>query len=156
MLSRRRGWIACSKQSTRPMSPSPEMGLWISDSRISSSTDLSPWRKGASFLLPVASRFGAANSTLGLEGHDLGRQLGDVLFGGHSKVLLLLMLRVSRLKLSSAVRARLRVGMYHVLVLTELQWICGMGTQGDGSLLNALSRKCYMHMLQYVHRGTLP
>src|SRR6266436_4505731 len=86
----------------------------------------------------------------------LHRQLGNVLFGGHSKVLLLLMLRVLRLKLSSAVRARLRPGMYHILVLAELQWICGTGTQGDRSLLNALSRKCYMHMLQYVHRGTLP
>src|SRR5258705_4222482 len=54
------------------------------------------------------------------------------------------------------VRARLRLGMYHILVLMELQWICGTGAQGDGSLLNALSRKCYMHTLQYVHRGTLP
>ena len=59
-------------------------------------------------------------SKLGLEGHDLGHQLGDVLFGGHSEVLLLLMLRVSRLKLSSAVRVRPRPGMCHVLVLTEL------------------------------------
>src|SRR5258708_21960586 len=98
----------------------------------------------------------AVTSKLGLEGHDLGHQLSDVLFGGHSKVLLLLMLRVLRLKLSSAVRACLRPGMYHVLVLTELQRICGTGAQGDGSLLNALSRKCYMCMLQYVHRGTLP
>ncbi len=80
-------------------------------------------------------------SKLGLEGHDLGCQLGNVLFGGHSEVLLLLMLRVSRLKLSSAVRVHLRLGTYHVLVLMELQRICGMGTQGDGSLLNALSRK---------------
>src|SRR5258705_337662 len=54
------------------------------------------------------------------------------------------------------VRVHLRPGMYHVLVLMELQQICGTGTQGDGSLLNALSRKCYMHTLQYVHRGTLP
>src|SRR5258705_10284504 len=54
------------------------------------------------------------------------------------------------------VRAHLRPGTYHVLVLMELQRICGTGAQGDGSLLNALSRKCYMHMLQYVHRGTLP
>src|SRR5260221_11070794 len=46
--------------------------------------------------------------------------------------------------------------IYNVLVLTELRRICGTGAQGDGSLLNALSRKCYMHMLQYVHRGTLP
>ena len=80
-------------------------------------------------------------SKLGLEGRDLGHQLGNVLFGGHSKVLLLLMLRVSRLKLSSAVRVRLRPGTYHILVLTELQQICGTGAQGDGSLLNALSRK---------------
>ena len=92
-------------------------------------------------------------SELGLEGCDLGCQLGNVLFSGHSEVLLLLMLRVSRLKLSSTVRACLRPGMYHVLVLTELRRICGIGTQGDRSLLNALSRKCYMHMLQYVHRG---
>src|SRR5258708_4156862 len=55
-----------------------------------------------------------------------------------------------------AVRVHLRPGTYHVLVLMELRWICGMGAQGDGSLLNALSRKCYMCMLQYVHRGTLP
>src|SRR5260370_24687552 len=54
------------------------------------------------------------------------------------------------------VRAHLRPGTYHILVLTELQRICGTGAQGDGSLLNALSRKCYMRMLQYVHRGTLP
>src|SRR5258708_15018889 len=54
------------------------------------------------------------------------------------------------------VRVCLRPGTYHVLVLTELQWICRTGAQGDGSLLNALSRKCYMHTLQYVHRGTLP
>src|SRR5258707_13446847 len=39
------------------------------------------------------------------------------------------------------VRARLRPGMYHVLVLVELQRICGTGAQGDRSLLNALSRK---------------
>src|SRR5258705_13971005 len=57
---------------------------------------------------------------------------------------------------SHGVRACLRPGMYHVLVLMELQQICGTGAQGDGSLLNALSRKCYMHTLQYVHRGTLP
>src|SRR5258708_21093886 len=55
-----------------------------------------------------------------------------------------------------SVRACLRPGTYHVLVLMELRRICRMGAQGDGSLLNALSRKCYMHMLQYVHRGTLP
>src|SRR5258707_1713674 len=61
MLSQRRGWIACSKRLTRPMSPSPEMGLWISNSWISSSTELSPWRKVASFLLAVAWQFGSAN-----------------------------------------------------------------------------------------------
>src|SRR5258707_8183318 len=55
-----------------------------------------------------------------------------------------------------SVRACLRPGTYHVLVLMELRRICRMGAQGDGSLLNALSRKCYMCMLQYVHRGTLP
>src|SRR5258708_1420006 len=54
------------------------------------------------------------------------------------------------------VRAHLRPGTYHVLVLMELRWICRTGTQGDRSLLNALSRKCYMRTLQYVHRGTLP
>src|SRR5258708_3899740 len=54
------------------------------------------------------------------------------------------------------VRVRLRPGTYHILVLTELQRICRTGAQGDRSLLNALSRKCYMHTLQYVHRGTLP
>src|SRR5260370_38959291 len=98
----------------------------------------------------------AVMSKLGLEGHDLGHQLGDVLLRGHSEVLLLLMLRVSRLKLSSAVRAHLRPGTYHVLVLMELRQICRTGAQGDGSLLNALSRKCYMCTLQYVRRGTLP
>ena len=76
-------------------------------------------------------------SKLGLEGRDLGHQLGDVLFGGHSEVLLLLMLRVLRLKLSSTVRACLRLGTCYVLVLTELQHICGMDTQGDKSLLDA-------------------
>ena len=35
------------------------------------------------------------------------------------------------------VRARLRPGICYVLVLVELQHICGMGTQGDKSLLNA-------------------
>src|SRR5258707_14804641 len=54
------------------------------------------------------------------------------------------------------VRACLRPGTYHVLVLTELQQICRAGAQGDGSLLNALRRKCYMWTLQYTHRGTLP
>src|SRR6266436_10012110 len=57
---------------------------------------------------------------------------------------------------SLSVRVCLRPRTYHVLVLTELQRICRTGTQGDRSLLNALSRKCYMRMLQYVHRETLP
>src|SRR5258707_4080503 len=59
-------------------------------------------------------------------------------------------------QVAQSVRACLRPGMYHILVLTELRQICRTGAQGDGSLLNALSRKCYMHTLQYVHRGTLP
>ena len=92
-------------------------------------------------------------SKLGLEGRDLGRQLGNVLFSGHSEVLLLLMLGVLRLKLSSTVRVCLRLGMYRVLVPMELWRVCRTGAQGDGSLLNALSRKCYMRTLQYVHRG---
>ena len=54
---------------------------------------------------------------------------------------------------SKHVRVHLRPGTYHVLVLTELRWICGIGAQGDRSLLNALSRKCYMHTLWYVHGG---
>ena len=73
-------------------------------------------------------------SKLGLESSDLGYQLGNVFFGGHGEVIAL---RVLRLKLSSTVRARLRPGMCYVLVLVELQCICGMGTQGDKSLLNA-------------------
>ena len=52
-----------------------------------------------------------------------------------------------------SVRVHLRPGAYHVLVLMELRRICGIGAQGDESLLNALSRKCYMRTLQYVHRG---
>jgi len=35
------------------------------------------------------------------------------------------------------VRACLRPGMCYILVLTELQHICGMDTQGDKSLLDA-------------------
>jgi len=35
---------------------------------------------------------------------------------------------------------------------TDLRNRCSRGQV----LLNALSRKCYMHTLQYVHRGTLP
>src|SRR5260221_162470 len=63
-IYRRQGWIACSKRSTRPTLPSPEMGPWISNSRISSSTGLSPWRKVASFLLAVAWQFRSANISL--------------------------------------------------------------------------------------------
>src|SRR5258708_31858224 len=62
----------------------------------------------------------------------------------------------STLNMTLPVRARLRPGTYHILVLMELRQICRMGAQGDRSLLNALSRKCYMCMLQYVHRGALP
>src|SRR5260221_11629068 len=47
-------------------------------------------------------------------------------------------------KYMHVVRAHPRPGTYHVLVLMELRWICRTGAQGDGSLLNALSRKCYM------------
>src|SRR5260221_10271939 len=46
------------------------------------------------------------------------------------------------------VRVHLRPGTYHILVLAELQQICGTGTQGDASLLNALSRKLYIRVLQ--------
>ena len=56
-------------------------------------------------------------SELGLEGSNLGCQLGDVFFSGHSEVI---GLRVLRLKLSSTVRVHLRLGTCYVLVLTEL------------------------------------
>jgi len=56
-------------------------------------------------------------SKLGLEGSDLGCQLGDVFFSGHGEVIAL---GVLRLKLSSTVRACLRLGTCYVLVLTEL------------------------------------
>ena len=56
-------------------------------------------------------------SKLGLEGSNLGCQLGDVFFSGHGKVIAL---GVLRLKLSSTVRAHLRLGTCYVLVLTEL------------------------------------
>ena len=72
-------------------------------------------------------------SELGLESGDLGCQLGDVFFSGHGVIAL----GVLRLKLSSTVRAHLRLGMCYVLVLAELQCICGTGTQGDKSLLDA-------------------
>ncbi len=73
-------------------------------------------------------------SELGLEGGNLGCQLGNVFFSRHGEVIVL---RVLRLKLSSTVRACLRLGMCYVLVLTELQCICRMDTQGDKSLLDA-------------------
>src|SRR5258705_11313644 len=76
----------------------------------------------------------AVTSELGLESSDLGCQLGNVFLSGHGEVIAL---RVLRLKLSSSVRACLRLGMCYVLVLMELQCICGMGTQGDKSLLDA-------------------
>src|SRR5260221_9258139 len=76
----------------------------------------------------------AVMSELGLESGNLGCQLGDVFFSGHGEVIAL---GVSRLKLSSTVRACLRPGMCYVLVLAELQRICGMDTQGDKSLLDA-------------------
>src|SRR5258708_16205095 len=40
-----------------------------------------------------------------------------------------------------SVREWLRPGTYHVLVLMELQLLCGTAAQRDRSLLNALSRK---------------
>ena len=49
----------------------------------------------------------AATSKLGLEGSNLGCQLGDVFFSGHGEVIAL---GVSRLKLSSTVRVHLRLG----------------------------------------------
>ena len=73
-------------------------------------------------------------SELGLESGDLGCQLGDVFFSGHGEVIAL---GVSRLKLSSTVRVCLRLRTCYVLVLTELQCICRMDTQGDKSLLDA-------------------
>src|SRR6266436_9536662 len=73
-------------------------------------------------------------SKLGLEGSDLGCQLGNVFFSRHGEVIAL---RVSRLELSSTVRACLRPGMCYILVLMELQHICRMDTQGDKSLLDA-------------------
>ena len=56
-------------------------------------------------------------SELGLEGGNLGCQLGNVFFSGHGEVLAL---GVSRLKLSSTVRACLRLGTCYILVLMEL------------------------------------
>ena len=73
-------------------------------------------------------------SKLGLESGDLGCQLGNVFFSGHGEVIAL---RVLRLKLSSTVRAHLRPGTCYIIVLAELQCICGMDTQGDKSLLDA-------------------
>src|SRR5260221_5257423 len=76
----------------------------------------------------------AAMSELCLECSDLGCQLGNVFFSGHGEVIAL---GVLRLKLSSTVRAHLRLGTCYVLVLVELQHICRMDTQGDKSLLDA-------------------
>ncbi len=73
-------------------------------------------------------------SELGLEGGNLGCQLGNVFFSRHGEVIAL---RVSGLKLSSTVRVHLRPGMCYILVLVELQCICRMDTQGDKSLLDA-------------------
>ena len=73
-------------------------------------------------------------SKLGLEGSNLGCQLGNVFFSRHGEVIAL---GVSGLKLSSTVRVHLRPGMCHILVLMELQHICRMVTQGDKSLLDA-------------------
>ena len=73
-------------------------------------------------------------SRLGLEGGNLGCQLGNVFFSRHGEVIAL---GVLRLELSSTVRACLRLGTCYVLVLVELRCICGMGTQGDKSLLDA-------------------
>ena len=87
-------------------------------------------------------------SELGLEGSDLGCQLGNVFFGGHGEVIAL---GVSRLELSSTVRAHLRLGTCYILVLMELQHICGMDTQGDNSLLDAwaeMRRKLSSHSAQ--------
>src|SRR5258705_13996584 len=61
MLSWSHGCIACLKQLTRPTSPSPEVGLWISNSQMSSSTELSPCHKVVSFLQPVAWQFRSVN-----------------------------------------------------------------------------------------------
>src|SRR6266436_10090593 len=87
-------------------------------------------------------------SKLGLDGSNLGCQLGDVFFSGHGRVITL---GVLRLKLSSTVRVHLRLGMCYVLVLMELQCICGMDTQGDKSLLDAwaeMRRKLSSHSAQ--------
>src|SRR5258708_39006664 len=49
------------------------------------------------------------------------------------------------------VRAHLRLGTCYILVLAELQCICGMGTQGDKSLLDAwaeMRRKLSSHSAQ--------
>ena len=57
----------------------------------------------------------------------------------------------SRFLWSVTVRACLRLGTCYVLVLMELQCICGMGTQGDKSLLDAwaeMRRKLSSHSAQ--------
>src|SRR5260370_16538184 len=72
----------------------------------------------------------AAMSELGLEGGDLGCQLGNVFFSGHGEVIAL---GVLRLKLSSTVRACLKPETCYVLVLMKLLCICEMDTQRDKS-----------------------
>ena len=87
-------------------------------------------------------------SELGLEGSNLGCQLGNVFFSRHGEVIAL---GVLRLKLSSIVRVCLRPGICYVLVLVELQHICRTDTQGDKSLLDAwaeMRRKLSSHSAQ--------
>src|SRR5258708_34628869 len=48
----------------RPTLPSPEVDPGIPNSQMSSSTELSPWHRVASFLLAVAWQFGSANISL--------------------------------------------------------------------------------------------
>src|SRR5258707_8139486 len=64
MLSQSHGCITCLKQLTRPMLPSLEVGLWISNSWMSSSTEPSPCHEVASFLQAVAWQFGSVNISL--------------------------------------------------------------------------------------------
>src|SRR5258708_35069459 len=48
----------------RPTLPSPEVDPGIPNSQMSSSTELSPWHRVASFLLVVAWQFGSTNISL--------------------------------------------------------------------------------------------
>src|SRR5258708_36616324 len=64
MLSQSHGCITCLKQLARPMLPSLEVGLWISNSWMSSSTEPSPCHEVASFLQAVAWEFGSVNISL--------------------------------------------------------------------------------------------